>query len=298
MKYASVLLLLATVAAEVLPIPQNQCTARCGSEVGFIDGRGPDLFISYDGTTLTVPQHCREDTCTTLTKALAAQEVTNAAQAKKIAALSSTVQQMQATQAAEATAVRALLNALEKKHDMELADAIDKQTVAEEALKLAVEKLDLQLNPPTPPPTPPTSAPTTAPTDAPTVAPTPAPTPVPYELVKSTPFEASKCMEIELSGGGTAGGAYPYDASYNKKYPRNPVSQSEVGGLPSFGKDHGDGRLYIDQMHGWGIGYLGHHRYYNCGRSGTIESCRSIRNNGMANAPIPTITCTKYLGKA
>lgn len=47
----SLVALAAVVAAEVLPIPQDQCTARCGSQVGFIDERGPDLFISCDGTT-------------------------------------------------------------------------------------------------------------------------------------------------------------------------------------------------------------------------------------------------------
>lgn len=297
MKVLLVLVVVGTAGAA------RTCKARCGSQIGFLSNKGPDLMIEYDGSTLTVPQHCREETCTTLHLALAAQEAknvvqeaTNAAQAKSIASLSATVQRMQAAQAAEATAVRGLLNALEKKHDLELADAIAKQTAAEQALQLAVEKLDLQLNPPTPPPTPPTSAPTMAPTDAPTVAPTSAPTPVPYELVKGTPFEASKCMEVQVSGGGAYGGTYAMDAGYNKKYPRNPDSQSE-GGQPSFGKDHGDGRVYIEGHWGWGIGYLGHHRYYHCGSGGTIESCRTIRP-GLASSPIPTLTCTKYLGKA
>ena len=33
----------------------STCKARCGTQVGFTSGGGPDVFISYDGTTLSVP---------------------------------------------------------------------------------------------------------------------------------------------------------------------------------------------------------------------------------------------------
>jgi hypothetical protein len=149
----SLVALAAVVAAEVLPIPQDQCTARCGSQVGFIDERGPDLFISYDGTTLDVPQQCRAERCGVIEA--------------ELAQLRAAQQTATAAQAAESAAIRELLDALSKKHDLELQDALDKQQMAEEALKAAIAALDQQVNPP----------PTPLPTPAPTVAPTPAPTP-------------------------------------------------------------------------------------------------------------------------
>ena len=57
-----------------------KCSARCGSEIGFVSLQGPELLISYDGDKLTVPQHCREEDCQ--------------AQAKEIADLKEMVKQM------------------------------------------------------------------------------------------------------------------------------------------------------------------------------------------------------------
>ena len=31
---------------------EAQCSARCGSEVGFTSSNGPDIFLSYDGARL------------------------------------------------------------------------------------------------------------------------------------------------------------------------------------------------------------------------------------------------------
>jgi hypothetical protein len=41
----------------------RSCKAKCGSQIGLVSGNGPDLFIEYDGTTLNVPQQCRQQTC-------------------------------------------------------------------------------------------------------------------------------------------------------------------------------------------------------------------------------------------
>ena len=42
---------------------EAQCSARCGSEVGFTSSNGPDMFLSYDGARLTVPGYCRQASC-------------------------------------------------------------------------------------------------------------------------------------------------------------------------------------------------------------------------------------------
>jgi hypothetical protein len=76
---------LSSAAAEV------QCAARCGSEVGFTSSNGPEVAISYDGATLTVPQQCREERCGAIEAELAELRQNAAAQAaafeKRIAEL-------------------------------------------------------------------------------------------------------------------------------------------------------------------------------------------------------------------
>jgi len=68
MKLYSTLALGASLAAAADP----ECSAQCGSEIGFVSSQGPELLIKYDGKQLHVPQHCRSEVCSKLTSDSAA----------------------------------------------------------------------------------------------------------------------------------------------------------------------------------------------------------------------------------
>lgn len=71
---------LATLALGAsLAAADPECSAQCGSEIGFVSSQGPELLIKYDGETLTVPQHCRESDCTANAQAVTELRAENAA---------------------------------------------------------------------------------------------------------------------------------------------------------------------------------------------------------------------------
>ena len=143
---AAATLLLALASTGGADAAAHQCKAKCGSQIGLVSAHGPDLFIEYDGTTVTVPQQCRQETCGQIQTALDAALASHASLASDHGDLKGSHQQ------------------LESKY--------------EDLLKRLVELERTQS--PTPVPTPvPTMSPTPAPTMSPTTAPTPQPTPRP-----------------------------------------------------------------------------------------------------------------------
>ena len=64
-----------------------ECSAQCGSEIGFVSSQGPELIVSYDGTELHVPGYCKLAQCGALTAELSSLKAANAALEQRLAAL-------------------------------------------------------------------------------------------------------------------------------------------------------------------------------------------------------------------
>lgn len=62
MRSTFVLLCLALVLA-MGDAADPECSAQCGSEIGFVSSQGPELIVSYDGTELHVPGYCKLAQC-------------------------------------------------------------------------------------------------------------------------------------------------------------------------------------------------------------------------------------------
>ena len=207
----------------------STCKARCGTQVGFTSGGGPDLFISYDGTTLSVPQTCREERCGVIEAQLAqlrTMEIASKVEAEKTA--------KHADKTAKQTAnAQAEIAALKSKTDMQTANAQAEiaalksqvaafaKVVGEIQSKHADDIADLLARTPAPtppPPTPfPTAAPTAAPTPAPTAAPTPFPTPAPTPKSNLVPEGSGFTFKCRAMPGGSTLNADDTDDTW--KYP-------------------------------------------------------------------------------
>jgi hypothetical protein len=101
MKLYSTLALGVSLAAATDP----ECSAQCGSEIGFVSSQGPELLIKYDGKQLHVPQHCRSEVCSELTSDSAALK----AQVAVLESAAATSQGAASSQLAVNAALRTLL---------------------------------------------------------------------------------------------------------------------------------------------------------------------------------------------
>ena len=79
--------------------------AVSGSNLKLAGQNGATAIIDWDGTTLTVPQHCREDTCTDHGNRVAATEAS-------VTAFEAALQAVNLAQVAENTALRTLIAGL------------------------------------------------------------------------------------------------------------------------------------------------------------------------------------------
>ena len=143
MKLYSTLALGVSLAAAADP----ECSAQCGSEIGFVSSQGPELLIKYDGKQLHVPQHCRSEVCSALTSDSAALKAQVTPLKAQVAGLAATSQSAASSQLAVNAALRTLLAdqaALIEELSARLATvaAVQQQDAARHEEQLAAVKRD------------------------------------------------------------------------------------------------------------------------------------------------------------
>ena len=304
-----------------------ECSAQCGSEIGFVSSQGPELLIKYDGKQLHVPQHCRSEVCSELASdsasleadvlrvkddvgEMAAIEAGLVAGEATLFQNQAALQAFAASQAAENGALRKLiasltarLGAVESTHaadhralDGELGDLEVAYQAADDALQASVDAVAKM------PGAPGAKGAKGDKGDQgdkgdPGLAATPAPTPV-VARTRTTvgeAFLAADCDEITVEGAGYGDTNGVYAFRTGDRY------DGGIAGSRYWckGSNCEAGQFNLYNSWGWGIQNHWHHRYQNREFGPTINPFTEVREPGhyySGRYPIPTFHCSKWRG--
>jgi hypothetical protein len=211
MKLYSTLALGVSLAAATDP----ECSAQCGSEIGFVSSQGPELLIKYDGKQLHVPQHCRSEVCSELTSDSAALKAQVAGTASSQLAVNAALRTLLADQAAlieELSARLSTVAAVQQqdtaRHEEQLA-AVKRDTAsADAALHAAVGAVKLYAE----------NTAYVAPTPAPTIPTTPKPVDM-DQLPDDPKHSITAALALVKSRGLQAGGRGNLQSFAKATYP-------------------------------------------------------------------------------